>query len=69
MISLALTQNDFLDRVETLVRHDKLTYVEAICQISDEYDLDPEEIAPLITKQLKEKITLQNSKARGSSLF
>jgi hypothetical protein len=69
MINLALNQTDFVSRVELLVRKDRLRYTEAICQICDELGLDPEEIAPLVTKQLKEKITLENSKSRAGSLF
>ena len=69
MINLALSQTDFISRVELLVRKDQLRYTEAICQICDELGLDPEEIAPLVTKQLKEKITLENSKSRAGSLF
>jgi hypothetical protein len=69
MINLALNQTDFISRVELLVRKDQLRYTEAICQICDEHGLDPEEIAPLVTKQLKEKITLENSKSRAGSLF
>lgn len=69
MITLALTQNDFISRVELLVRKDKLRYTEAICQICDEYELDTDDVVPFITKQIKEKITLENSKVKGGSLF
>jgi hypothetical protein len=69
MITLAITQDDFINRVELLVRQDKLRYTEAICQICEEHSIDIEDIAPLVTKQIRDKIVLQNSKDSVSTLF
>lgn len=50
------TQLSFAMQVETLVRVDSLTYVEAIMHICEQHELDPTDINGLISKPLKAKL-------------
>lgn len=59
MIKIAINQMEFLEKLEFLVKKDKLTYVEAICQIAYELGLEPEDLSHLVTNSIKEKIKLQ----------
>lgn len=49
----------FIERVETLVAHDNLTYVESVITIAKEKEVDPEDLAELITGQLKDKMRIE----------
>jgi hypothetical protein len=51
-----ITRQELAIRTERLVRSDGLTYVEAIIQICSDLDLDPEDIAKMVTGPLKDKV-------------
>jgi hypothetical protein len=66
-IPIALNKGEFLSRVELLVSKDKLRYSEAICQICHELQLDPEDIIPLVSDTLKERLRLDAIRNKGIS--
>lgn len=51
-----ITKQELATRAELLVRSDNLSYIEAIIHICDELDLDPEDIAKMVTGPLKDKV-------------
>jgi hypothetical protein len=56
LIIPTISKQSFISKVEYLVRNDNLTYVEAIMHLCSELDLDPEDIAKLISGPFKDKI-------------
>jgi len=55
-LEIAITKKRLIERVEFLVRRDELTYLEAIMQVCEDHEIDPEDIGKLIDGPLKEKI-------------
>ena len=48
LIVPVITHQALASKTEELVRNDNLTYLEAIIQICDELDVDPEDIAKMV---------------------
>lgn len=55
-ITPVITKQELTTRTERLVRSDGLSYLEAIIQICSELDLEPEDIAKMVTGPLKDKL-------------
>ncbi len=58
-LNLPMTKEEFIGKVETLVRRDGMGYVEAIICICEEKGFDPEDITSFINGPLKEKLKLE----------
>jgi len=56
LITPVITKQELAVRTERLVRSDGLTYIEAIIQICNDLDVDPEDIAKMVTGPLKDKV-------------
>lgn len=56
LVEPIITKQELSIRAERLVRSDHLTYVEAIIQICNDLDVDPEDIAKMVTGPLKDKL-------------
>lgn len=56
LITPIITKQELAIRTERLVRSDNLTYIEAIIQICNDLDVDPEDIAKMVTGPLKDKV-------------
>lgn len=53
---LTVTANDFSTRVEHLVIETHCSYMEAVLDICDEYDIEPDAAKPLLTKPIVERL-------------
>ena len=51
-----ITKESLRNRVELLVRKDEMTYAEAICEVCESLEIDPEDIVRLVTGPLKNKL-------------
>lgn len=51
-----ITQYDFSKRVEQLVWQDDISYIEAIAVVTDEFEIQPEDIKQYITEDLMYKL-------------
>ncbi len=73
LIIPVITQRDLALKAESLVNTDHLTYLEAIIQICDELDVDPEDIAKMVVGPLKDKLEAEAQRAnilpKPNSLF
>jgi hypothetical protein len=73
LIVPAITKQSLALKVETYVRQDGLTYVEAILQVCDELDIDPEDIAKMVAGPLRDKVEAEaqrtNVLPKPASLF
>jgi DNA-binding Xre family transcriptional regulator len=58
-IKPVITKQELAILTERLVRSDNLSYVEAIIHICDDLDLDPEDIAKMVTGPLKDKVEIE----------
>lgn len=52
------SSNDFSLYIETIVKEKRITYMDAILQYCKENYLDPEDVARLINKSLKDKLEM-----------
>jgi len=52
------TANEFSLHIEQMVRDTKLTYMDAVLEYCKENYLEPEDVAKLINKSLKDKIEM-----------
>lgn len=59
-MEIAITKQKLIDEVEFLVRADDLTYVEALMQVCEEYDIEPEDIGKMIDGPLKIKMEAES---------
>jgi hypothetical protein len=50
------TQTTFSQEIEKIVRVDKLTYFEAVCEYMEKNNLEPEKISKLLNVNIKQKI-------------
>jgi hypothetical protein len=57
-LNMFKTANEFSLYIEQLVREKKLSYMDAVLDYCKENFLEPEDVAKLINKSLKEKIAL-----------
>lgn len=57
-LNMFKTANEFSLYVEQLVKEKKLSYMDAVLDYCKENFLEPEDVAKLINKSLKEKIAL-----------
>ena len=55
-------QNEFIKRVETLVIHDTIGYIDAIILACAEYDIEPTIAAKYLSKPIIEKIEQEGIK-------
>jgi hypothetical protein len=76
MIKPVLTKEELIQRVEFFVHKDNLTYMESLIHICNDLDIDPEDIAKIISPPLKEKIMAEaqrmstiSSSSRTVSLY
>jgi hypothetical protein len=58
-IGLAITKEELIYKTEKLVLKDRIEYAQAICQICLELELDPEDVAKLISGPLKTKLQVE----------
>lgn len=49
-------REDFIAKISQLMQKEKLSVFEAIIEVCKEYEIDPEDITPLIKGSLKEKL-------------
>lgn len=56
LITPVITKHDLTIRVEGLVKSDGVSYVEAIIQVCEELDIDPEDMAKLVVGPLRDKL-------------
>jgi hypothetical protein len=55
-----MNSKEFSLRIEQVVQDRKgISYMDAILKYCDENDIDPSTVAPLLTKALKDKITIE----------
>jgi len=55
-----MNSKEFSLRIEQVVQDRKgISYMDAILRYCDENDIDPSTVAPLLTKALKDKITVE----------
>jgi hypothetical protein len=52
------TSNEFSLHIEQLVKQNKISHMDAVLEYCKENFLEPEDVAKLINKSLKEKISL-----------
>ena len=55
-------EKDFLRELDIMVGNDSLTYIEAIIELCERYEIEPEVAATFLTKPIKEKIEAEASK-------
>ena len=56
-VPVMISPADIVERIYTLVAHDKLKYIEAILEVCEEFDIEPEDMTPLIQNtSLKYKV-------------
>jgi hypothetical protein len=53
------TANEFSLHIEQMVRDSKLSYMDAVLEYCKENYLEPEDVAKLINKSLKDKIEMK----------
>ena len=58
-LNLNLKKNQLVTEILTYVRNEELTYTEAILAVCDDHEIDPEDMAKLVTGQLKEKLRIE----------
>lgn len=58
-LGLNLRKTDLINSVLLYVKNEGLTYFEAILEVCEENQIDPEDIAKLITGPLKEKLKIE----------
>lgn len=61
-IKTAIQKHELVDQVMNYVKNDNLTYYEAILEICSEHDIDPEDMAPMISGPLREKLRVEAMK-------
>lgn len=60
LIKPVIDKTELIIKVENLVRNDNLSYLEALMNTCEELDLDPEDIAKLVTGPLKDKLKVES---------
>jgi hypothetical protein len=58
-LGLKLRKNELINSVLSYVKTEGLTYSEAIIEVCEENEIEPEDIAKLITGPLKEKLRVE----------
>lgn len=75
IIKPVLTKASLIEKVERLVRTDGIKYTEALMHLCTEYEVEPEDIAKLISPPLKSKMKIEAEnlnylpKTSGNTLF
>jgi len=55
-----MNSKEFSLKIEKIVQDKKgISYMDAILKYCDENDIDPSTVAPMLTKALKDKITIE----------
>lgn len=65
-LSLLYTPLSLAEKVERMVNTEEVTYAEAICNICADNGLEPEDIVPIISSSLRDK--LENEAMRVNRL-
>ena len=63
MLDNILTKTTLTQRVEELVKVEKMTYIEAVLHICSEHGIDPSDIGKLIVPAIKSKIEAEGMAA------
>ena len=58
---IKMNSKTFSQEIETAVKKEKLSYMDAIIHLCEEKDLDPGKVNSFINKQIKEKLTSQQT--------
>jgi hypothetical protein len=59
MIKPLFTQQSFEDRVHIVREECELTLREAVCTVCAEHQIEPENIVPLISRSLRDKLEVE----------
>lgn len=54
-----ITPTEFRSSIESLVKSDNMTYIEAILQFCSDRGIDPGDIKPLIDKSMKDRLKVE----------
>jgi len=58
-LGVKIRKDELINRVHFYVYEEDLPYTEAILEVCDEYGIEPEDIAKLITGPLKERLRIE----------
>jgi|TARA_B100000902_G_scaffold263546_1_gene249706 hypothetical protein len=56
---IKMNSKTFSQEIETCVRKEKISYMDAIIHLCDQKDLDPGKVNSFINKQIKEKLKVE----------
>lgn len=59
------TNGELVNQIEFFVKQDKLTYLEAMMQVCEEHEIEPEDLGKMINGPIKHKIELEARQTRG----
>ena len=75
ILGLKLTKDEFVTEVLILACEDGIKYTEAILEVCKRHDIEPEDVGPLVTGNLRERLKLEAMSyknipdTRGNTLF
>ena len=59
-LGLNLKKNELIQQIYDCVIHSGFTYTEAILEICERHSIEPEDISPIITGSLRERLRLES---------
>jgi len=59
MGSILNLQKKFAEEVEKIVANGKITYIDAVIAVCENYGIDPSSVAKLLPKSMKERIRVE----------
>lgn len=59
-LGLIARKNELVEKIYECVIHSGFTYTEAILEVCERYGIEPEDITPIITGSLKERLRLES---------
>ena len=59
-MEIGINQNRLIGEVLLHVQRDKLTYMEALMQVCDDHEIDPEDLAKLVSGNLKDRLRAES---------
>lgn len=65
----AITKDELIHQVERMVSVEHFDYMEAVLAVTREHELEPEDVAPLITGSLKDKLEIEARKLNNLPRF
>ena len=72
-LSLLFTPLSLAEKVEHMVATEEVSYVEAVCNICDDNGIEPEDIVPILSSSLRDKLEYEAMKVnrlpKRSSLY